>query len=165
MKLACKCHGFSGSCSVKTCWKELPSLYEIGDSMKALYDRAIKVEVLVPRGGGLPVMHYYSEVQDSYLVPSQLELVYLDDSPRYCSSSANFTHERMCMPNSSLSSNQFEDTSMAEFYPSCETFCCNGKFEAYHKTEKSTCNCTFVWCCEVICQTCTRNITQYKCTG
>lgn len=165
MKLACKCHGFSGSCSVQTCWRELPSLYEIGDTMKELYDRAIKVEVQLPTGGGRPIMHYFSEEQETYLIPTLSEIVYLDESPRYCSSQANFTNQRLCMPASALSSDRFYDTSMDEFYPPCETFCCNGEYTAYHRTEVTTCNCTFVWCCEVVCQTCTQNVTQYRCTG
>ena len=165
MKLACRCHGLSGSCSVQTCWSELPSVFEVGDTIKELYDRAIKVELYFPTNGGPAVMHYYDEEQGSYLIPSTAEMVYTKDTPRYCAANNNFTHDRLCMPSSALSGDAFYNTAMDEFYPPCETFCCNGKYKAYYKTEVTSCNCTFVWCCEVVCQTCVNNVTEYKCTG
>lgn len=34
MTTACKCHGVSGSCSVKTCWRSLPDFSVIGTTLK-----------------------------------------------------------------------------------------------------------------------------------
>lgn len=39
----CKCHGVSGSCSVKTCWKALPELKTVGIEMMTKYSDAVKV--------------------------------------------------------------------------------------------------------------------------
>jgi wnt family len=45
MREECKCHGMSGSCSVKTCWMRLPNFRVIGDSLKDRFDGASRVQV------------------------------------------------------------------------------------------------------------------------
>ncbi|KAL3217828.1 hypothetical protein MRX96_000695 [Rhipicephalus microplus] len=54
MRLTCKCHGVSGSCSLVTCWKQLAPFREVGDHLKDKYDSATE------------------------------DLVYLHESPDYC---------------------------------------------------------------------------------
>ncbi|RUS70048.1 hypothetical protein EGW08_022190, partial [Elysia chlorotica] len=43
MRRVCKCHGLSGSCALKTCWKKMPTFREVGDRLKAQFDGAIRV--------------------------------------------------------------------------------------------------------------------------
>ncbi|KAB0396625.1 hypothetical protein E2I00_020155, partial [Balaenoptera physalus] len=45
MKLECKCHGVSGSCTTKTCWTTLPKFREVGHLLKEKYNVAVQVEV------------------------------------------------------------------------------------------------------------------------
>ena len=45
MREDCKCHGMSGSCSVKTCWMRLPTFRVVGDSLKDRFDGASRVQV------------------------------------------------------------------------------------------------------------------------
>uniref|UniRef100_S4RFC9 Protein Wnt n=1 Tax=Petromyzon marinus TaxID=7757 RepID=S4RFC9_PETMA len=42
-EVACKCHGVSGSCSLKTCWLQLADFRKVGDSLLRRYERAIAV--------------------------------------------------------------------------------------------------------------------------
>ncbi|NWH78205.1 WN11B protein, partial [Piaya cayana] len=79
LDIKCKCHGVSGSCSVKTCWKGLPNLDEIASDLKSKYLGAIRVthrltgprKQLVPKEVGVrPV--------------TETDLVYLSNSPDYC---------------------------------------------------------------------------------
>lgn len=40
LKTECQCHGVSGSCSIKTCWKVLPPFRAIGDALMIKYNKA-----------------------------------------------------------------------------------------------------------------------------
>lgn len=79
----CKCHGVSGSCSVKTCWKGLHDIGHIAEDLKTKYLSATKV------------IHRLVGTRRQ-LVPKELdvrpvregELVYLVSSPDYCKTDA-----------------------------------------------------------------------------
>lgn len=45
MRQECKCHGMSGSCTVKTCWMRLPTFRVVGDNLKDRFDGATRVMV------------------------------------------------------------------------------------------------------------------------
>ncbi|VDO71595.1 unnamed protein product [Schistosoma curassoni] len=40
--VACKCHGVSGSCSLRTCWTQLSPFTRIGRYLRQGYDEAVK---------------------------------------------------------------------------------------------------------------------------
>lgn len=40
LKKDCQCHGISGSCQLKTCWKTLPQFREVGDALLKKYEKA-----------------------------------------------------------------------------------------------------------------------------
>jgi wingless-type MMTV integration site family protein 9 len=43
LKTTCKCHGVSGSCAVRTCWKQLSPFHDTGRLLKFRYDTAVRV--------------------------------------------------------------------------------------------------------------------------
>uniref|UniRef100_A0ACB8FG59 Protein Wnt-11 n=1 Tax=Sphaerodactylus townsendi TaxID=933632 RepID=A0ACB8FG59_9SAUR len=79
LEMKCKCHGVSGSCSIKTCWRGLQELRDIAQDLKNKYLSATKV-VHRPMG------------TRKHLVPKDIdirpvketELVYLQSSPDFC---------------------------------------------------------------------------------
>ncbi|GLD73400.1 protein Wnt-4a [Lates japonicus] len=79
MRVECKCHGVSGSCEVKTCWKAMPPFRKVGNVIKEKFDGATEVEqrkvgstkVLVPRNS-------------QFKPHTDEDLVYLDPSPDFC---------------------------------------------------------------------------------
>lgn len=44
MQIRCKCHGMSGSCQLKTCWKSAPDFRIIGKFLKQLFRQAVLVD-------------------------------------------------------------------------------------------------------------------------
>jgi hypothetical protein len=44
MSKECKCHGMSGSCTIKTCWMKLPQFYQVGEVVKDRFDGASQVD-------------------------------------------------------------------------------------------------------------------------
>lgn len=73
VKTHCKCHGMSGSCNVKTCWRGLPNKFiGMGIKLLKLYNKTpVKVEMVQIIRFGLP-----KYTDDS--------LVYITESPDYC---------------------------------------------------------------------------------
>ena len=51
----CKCHGVSGSCTMKTCWTTLPWFREVGERLVKKYDRAKEVVSIKGRRALKPI--------------------------------------------------------------------------------------------------------------
>lgn len=56
MEVKCRCHGLSGSCSLKTCWLALPDFRHIGAYLKRKYDVAVHLPSLVSVNKLIPMM-------------------------------------------------------------------------------------------------------------
>lgn len=92
----CKCHGISGSCTMKTCWKTLPPFRQIGDNLMKKYYRARPVTASVPAIGTRNAdVALSKKTKKLRLVlkkgkspmkkaPRKSDLVFLQMSPNYC---------------------------------------------------------------------------------
>lgn len=79
--LQCKCHGVSGSCNIKTCWKSIPSLEDIGHKLLRKFTNAKEVSK--------NQLILNEELYDTYDLfdrtrTNKEELIYLTKSPDYC---------------------------------------------------------------------------------
>ncbi|KAK9888594.1 hypothetical protein WA026_000829 [Henosepilachna vigintioctopunctata] len=138
MRMECKCHGLSGSCTLKTCWRKLPNFREVGNRLKERFDGAAKViagndgQSFIPEG-------------DTIKPPGKLDLVYSEDTPNYCAANNSLgsfgTQGRVC-----------DDKSLGE--EGCGILCCGRGYRKFYKTESKDCKCIFKWCCEVKCEQC-----------
>merc|ERR1719373_1037650 len=70
MKVTCKCHGVSGSCSLITCWQQLAPFRKIGDHLEEKYGRSTRVKTT--RAGRLRVRRKAKNV------PTANDLVFLE---------------------------------------------------------------------------------------
>lgn len=54
----CKCHGVSGSCNMKTCWMQLPTMRQMGVVLLGKYRTAKRIQV-----SGMP---FFLNIQDLF---------------------------------------------------------------------------------------------------
>jgi wingless-type MMTV integration site family protein 1 len=165
MRQECKCHGMSGSCTVKTCWMRLPSFRVVGDNLKDRFDGASRVMVsnagsLRGQGGGGAggkrnrYTFQLKPYNPDHKPPGTKDLVYYEPSPGFCERNPRLgipgTHGRQC-----------NDTSIG--VDGCDLMCCGRGYRTNEITVIQRCACTFHWCCEVKCSLCRTKKTVHTC--
>ncbi|CAH1389428.1 unnamed protein product [Nezara viridula] len=159
MRQECKCHGMSGSCTVKTCWMKLPTFREVGDNLKDRFDGASRVMVsnagsLRPTGKKSRYNFQLKPYNPEHKPPGTKDLVYLEPSPGFCERNPRLgiqgTHGRQC-----------NDTSIG--VDGCDLMCCGRGHRTQEITVVERCACTFHWCCEVKCKLCRTKKTIHTC--
>jgi hypothetical protein len=147
MLLDCKCHGVSGSCSVRTCWKTLPPFRIVGEYLKQKFVTSQRVTV---DQSGNALTH----ADSSYRRPARDQLVFLEDSPDYCDTNAK---------TGSLGTSGRECNRSSLDVGGCKVLCCGKGFNTIQVEEEYKCFCKFHWCCRVKCQKCRRTIDKHIC--
>uniref|UniRef100_A0A1B6CTV4 Protein Wnt n=1 Tax=Clastoptera arizonana TaxID=38151 RepID=A0A1B6CTV4_9HEMI len=152
LQTECKCHGVSGSCTMKTCWKTLPPFRVIGDVLMKKYDRSRRVTASsVTKGLKLTLRRGRSARPG---VPRRSELVFLEPSPNYCERNLSVgslgTVGRLCNRTSKGTDG-------------CDLMCCGRGYNTHQYTSTTQCRCKFHWCCYVKCDTCNERTEQYTC--
>lgn len=148
MRLVCKCHGLSGSCALKTCWKKMPYFRDVGARLKARFDGASQVTI---SNDGVSLM----PVGGRTIKPIGLtDIVYSGVSPDYC------------VPNrraGSLGTRGRECDPKSFGIGGCELLCCERGYATRRVKRYENCRCKFHWCCEVVCDTCVTVHTVHTC--
>jgi len=148
MKVTCKCHGVSGSCSLITCWQQLAPFRKVGDHLQDKYGDATRVKTT--RSGRLRVRRKASNIP----IPTANDLVFLHRSPNYCHHNDTIgslgTHGRVCKKDS-------------KGPDGCVAMCCDRGFETIQTKIKERCQCKFHWCCYVECKTCVKDVELTVC--
>nr|XP_009683397.1 PREDICTED: protein Wnt-4-like [Struthio camelus australis] len=149
MKVECKCHGVSGSCEVRTCWKVMPPFRQVGDVLKEKFEGATEVhskwvgsrKLLVPKSSRFKPYTAH-------------DLVYLLASPDFCDQDPQHgvfgTSGRQC-----------NRTSPA--MDGCELLCCGRGFHTAQAEVVERCSCKFRWCCSVKCKQCRHLVEVHSC--
>ncbi|KAM9365980.1 wingless-type MMTV integration site family, member 7Aa [Pholidichthys leucotaenia] len=153
MLLECKCHGVSGSCTTKTCWTTLPKFRQLGYRLKDKYYEAVHVEPVRASRNKRPTFLKIKKPH-SYHKPKDTELVYIERSPNYCEADpltgSMGTHGRLC-------------NKTAHQPNSCDLMCCDRGYNTHQYSRVWQCNCKFLWCCYVKCNTCSERTEVYTC--
>ncbi|XP_074648512.1 protein Wnt-8b-like [Tubulanus polymorphus] len=162
MKLTCKCHGVSGSCTTKTCIRQLSDFRTVGDYLKRKYRRAKRIDL---QGGELNQGNLARHIAHSGV--KDTDMLYLEDSPDYCMANNTAgtygTLGRECVRPSKKKGKRNLTTAEKR---SCKVLCrdCGLTVKKSVVPVESKCNCKFHWCCEVTCKTCRMKATKYICT-
>ncbi|KAK6624955.1 hypothetical protein RUM44_011819 [Polyplax serrata] len=160
----CKCHGVSGSCTMKTCWKILPPFRQIGDNLMKKYSKArivvaiqsgMDIESTETRTKFLKLVLIRAKAQgQANNIPKRSDLVYLQNSPNYC--------ERDLIAGSLGTIGRFCNRTSKETN-GCDLLCCGRGYNTHQYIKSWQCRCKFHWCCYVNCDTCTQKTEEYTC--
>ncbi|KAM7539911.1 hypothetical protein Aperf_G00000024281 [Anoplocephala perfoliata] len=145
--VACKCHGMSGSCSLRTCWTQLSPFPRVGQRLQERYESAIKVK-FNRRGTQLRrANRHLRQITSDHLI-------YLEESPNFCAvnplTGQMMTSGRECL----LQGHSSER---------CSHLCCGRGHRTFTREVPERCYCQFHWCCSIECQTCIRKEEVHIC--
>ncbi|KAG8509269.1 Protein Wnt-9a, partial [Galemys pyrenaicus] len=152
VETTCKCHGVSGSCTVRTCWRQLAPFHEAGKRLKHKYETALKVGSTTNEATGEAVVPPRGRAAGASgdPLPRTPELVHLDDSPSFCLAGrfSPGTAGRRCHREKN-----------------CESICCGRGHNTQSRAVTRPCQCQVRWCCYVECRQCAQREELYTCKG
>ncbi|KAI4464402.1 wnt related [Holotrichia oblita] len=146
----CKCHGVSGSCSIKTCWRSMPPIVDIGHKLLEKFTVAKEV-----------TKNYLNSDSKELGTASKRrnlksdDLIFLTKSPDYCTKDERMgslgTAGRKC----NVTSNGTD---------SCRQLCCGRGYRTVVEEKIERCQCKYYSCCYVKCKTCKTTTQIYECS-
>lgn len=188
MRQECKCHGMSGSCTVKTCWMRLPPFRVIGDLLKDRFDGASHITASNTGNGRsnnkghsnrLPKHPRMNSIMSNSIHAKrenrrklhkynfQLKPFNPEHKPPgvkdlvYYEMSPGFCEKNPKLGIQGTHGRHCNDTSMG--VEGCDIMCCGRGYRTQEIVVVERCNCTFHWCCEVKCDICRTRKTIHTC--
>lgn len=139
MSVNCRCHGVSGSCAVKTCWKTMSSFDKIGQFLKEKYEHSVQILDKSKK-------KVRRKDKEQRKVPVKKDdLVHIKKSPNYCVEDKKLgihgTRGRQCNRTSPAADG-------------CNLLCCGRGYNTHVVRHVERCDCKFIWCCYVRCRRC-----------
>ncbi|KAJ7325619.1 Ligand for members of the frizzled of seven transmembrane receptor [Desmophyllum pertusum] len=146
----CKCHGVTGSCNLKTCWKRLAPFSVVGTALKQIYLKATRVSFQNN------MLQERVKKQTRAVTGREKKLVYLDSSPDYCVRNVS-----MGSPGLLGRTCRSDEVSTSK----CRSLCnsCKMRHHTVEHDKQVKCKCKFVWCCSVKCEICTKSYSVTTC--
>ena len=173
MKEVCKCHGVSGSCSIKVCWKVMPDFRQVGNEIMTRYSKASRIEGKEPteRIQELRdiVLSRFSRNANANMKSNKHkdDLIFIERSPNFCRKMSNDglvgTSKRMCSHSDQLAGVNSTRSQLLVLHEKCEHLCCGRGFHSRVVEVEEDCECEFQWCCSVKCKKCQKKVVQYFC--
>ncbi|XP_065340699.1 protein Wnt-2 [Cloeon dipterum] len=190
LQTECKCHGVSGSCTLKTCWVFLPPFRKIGDHLKKKYHKARYVRSTTrntnKRSGPnsvssdptihnmdlgrskVPFLALHKPARDSWArqqgavrrSPPTLQRPKRAELV-YLYESPNYCERDYSKDSLGTSGRLCNRTSSGA--DSCSKLCCDRGYNTYQYIRTERCRCKFHWCCYVQCSECTERVEEYRC--
>lgn len=156
MDKSCKCHGVSGSCTVRVCWRTMPKMAKVASLLRRKFDSALRVKLnknktkltRISRG------RRGRKRNTNNKRPPPSSLVYAATSPDFCQADKRYgilgTVGRTCNK-SSIGTD------------GCRMLCCGRGYNTVNRVSDVKCNCNFIWCCHVKCDMCKKEWIDHTC--
>ncbi|XP_059476120.1 protein Wnt-2 [Neocloeon triangulifer] len=186
----CKCHGVSGSCTLKTCWKTLPPFRRIGDYLMKKYIKARTVHAISSspgkRSGPNSVSsepsglhHHQGYPRAAYLAlrrptgeawPRRQGTIRrsppVQRRPKraelvFLHQSPNYCERDLARGSLGTTGRTCNRSSTGT--EGCEVLCCGRGYNTHQYTRHWQCRCKFHWCCYVECAKCSERTEEYTC--
>ncbi|XP_059167225.1 protein Wnt-1-like [Physella acuta] len=156
LRTECKCHGMSGSCTIKTCWRTLPPFREVGNSLKDRFDGASRI---LPENSGSGRSKKkrklnFTPANPNLKKPEKTDLVYFEESPSFCEKDQGIGIEGTV-------GRECNGTSLG--VDGCDLMCCGRGYKTEEYLAQERCQCIFIWCCDVKCKVCPVTRTRHTC--
>ncbi|KAG0423093.1 hypothetical protein HPB47_001111 [Ixodes persulcatus] len=135
VRLRCRCHGVSGSCGLRSCWRSLGPLAVVGRVLRDKYRRSVPLLQRGSRANGPR--------------PRASDLVHVRPSADVCRPGPEgvpVSRGRPCREPRT-----------------CDRLCCGRGFETRTVRRLQRCRCRFHWCCYVTCDVCETRLKTYSC--
>lgn len=179
----CKCHGVSGSCSVKTCWHQLAAFSETAAVIKKKYDNAVQVNAEIRENSSRTASSSSSKNQESNRILPQSRTKKATDQlvdenasvSRNSGNSGSFEgNERvdrkelvyqLRSPDFCIANPLGPGTTDRQCLrgDNCEILCCGRGYNVHRLTVSTPCKCKLILCCRVECQNCLVEKTIHTC--
>lgn len=156
MGKTCKCHGVSGSCTVRVCWRTMPKMEIVASILRKKFDNAVRVKLNKNKTKltRMPRPRRGRKRNTNNKRPPSASLVYAAVSPDFCRADKKYgvlgTVGRTCSK-SSLGTD------------SCPMLCCGRGYNTVNRVSDVKCNCAFIWCCQVKCDLCKEEWIEHTC--
>lgn len=156
MGKTCKCHGVSGSCTVRVCWRTMPKMEIVASILRKKFDNAVKVRLNKNKTKltRTPRPRRGRKRNTNNKRPPSASLVYAAVSPDFCRADKKYgvlgTVGRTCSK-SSIGTD------------SCPMLCCGRGYNTVNRVSDVKCNCAFIWCCQVKCDLCKEEWIEHTC--
>lgn len=177
MQDKCKCHGVSGSCSMKTCWKKMADFNSTATLLRQKYNQAIRKA---------PTQRTMRQAPASRMKkPKQRrKKVSVGSQPNSLSFDSNLTYTphlySQPVPLQQQQQSQYTTLYYLETSPTycsvtkdrqckhpdnCATLCCGRGYTTTVFTQMEKCRCRFMngRCCQLICDLCQSFEDKYFC--
>ncbi|XP_011299177.1 protein Wnt-10b isoform X2 [Fopius arisanus] len=166
MQIRCKCHGMSGSCELKTCWKVAPDFRQVGKTLKDRFRGAILV-AQSNLGNVTPLTRIrgsrrrrperrqkkYRPGRDNNAGSKKKKSQGLAKQLFYYQKSPNFCERDPYQDIPGTAGRRCNRTSPGG--DGCASLCCGRGYNVVRQRRIERCRCKFHWCCVVQCQNCT----------
>ncbi|XP_068621480.1 protein Wnt-10a [Battus philenor] len=147
MEVRCKCHGLSGSCQLRTCWRATPDFRIVASTIKKQYRKALLVAQDELNNGMSVLRGRPRGRRRNRAKPApKTSLLFFEKSPSFCEPDPRL--------DSSGTSGRICRIGRTSRTGSCDLLCCGRGHALIRRSSIKPCNCTFHWCCRVDCEKC-----------